>query len=102
MGVMLQLHFLRLLREEDLIRAPPGCCVGWFPAFARDLGLSHREAQALASKILGYHGKTSADRLGVSGSTLRTFWMRIRDKSGCDSRAGVISLAVWYVSLARR
>lgn len=56
-------------------------------------GLSTREAEMLELAVEGLTDKEIAARLGVSITTVRTYWLRVRGKLGAQNRSHAISIA---------
>jgi len=54
-------------------------------------GLSHREENVLSLSMAGLGDKEIASSLGVSVYTVRTYWLRIKDKVQKETRAEVIA-----------
>jgi DNA-binding CsgD family transcriptional regulator len=56
--------------------------------------LSTREGQILGLAAAGLIDKEICRRLGITMNTLRTYWARIRNKRGNDTRAGLVAAFV--------
>lgn len=54
--------------------------------------LSPREQQVLSGAVAGEDDHVIAENLGCSYGTVRTYWQRILDKTGLDSRRTVLAL----------
>lgn len=61
---------------------------------ARSSDLSKREVEVLRLGALGATDGEISDRLSISVPTLRTYWLRIRNKIGGINRTHAIALAV--------
>ena len=59
-----------------------------------DFGFSRREAEVLRLAAAGLTDKEIAARFGVSITTVRSFWDRIRRKTGALSRTHATVMAV--------
>jgi DNA-binding CsgD family transcriptional regulator len=60
----------------------------------KPIALSKQEARVLKCSIAGLSDQGIADELGLSLDTVRTYWQRIRAKSGGGPRAEVIACHV--------
>jgi DNA-binding CsgD family transcriptional regulator len=63
-----------------------------FEAFCAEYGLAPREIEVLRLAASGCSPKEVADRLHCSYSTVATYWRRIRNRTGLDSRTAVATL----------
>jgi DNA-binding CsgD family transcriptional regulator len=75
---------LRILRATER-RTPT------LERFARAHRLSPQETKLVASAVREMPNKQSADELGCTEGTLRTYWKRIFTKIGCTSQRDVVA-----------
>ena len=61
-------------------------------AFAGYYGLSAREAQVLAEATRGYTMAVIAEKVGLSGNTVRTYMRRVYVKCGVDNKQQLLEL----------
>lgn len=95
---LLRLSQLRAaFRVEDLTEADRLTLVGWFPEFGARFGLTPRESQVLAAHLIGYLPKAAASVVGVSDSSLRTYWDRICRRTGVCSRGELLVSMLWWL-----
>lgn len=57
-------------------------------------GLSARESEVLACAVQGLTDLETAKLLGIGGSTLNSYWVRIKQKAGCPSRVRLVAGAM--------
>jgi DNA-binding CsgD family transcriptional regulator len=61
-------------------------------SFSRDFQLSERERTVLLLAALGRSTKETCLAMDCEVTTVNVYWLRIRKKTGRDSRLGVIAL----------
>lgn len=71
---------------------------GVLEAFRELTGLSPQEARLLNMAALGKNSDEAADLLGISRSTIGSYWNRIFRKTGCRSQRDVLGAVLKFAS----
>jgi DNA-binding NarL/FixJ family response regulator len=80
--------------ESPFAPAPADRLVTFLERFARDEGLSRREAQVLTYAVNGSSMKETAAALGLSHKTVEDYWSRLYVKTKRRSQLKVIAKAM--------
>lgn len=98
--VVPKLHVSRLLADvvRELARPDEAVLV---EAFAREVGLTAREAEVLRLACARVPNKEIPERMGCSVGTLRTHWRHIYAKTGTSSRDDAVAAVTQFAGRRR-